>query len=224
VQNTYRKAKKSGKLKSSLLPQLRTALPESLGSCSIPRWDPYIWYMTGQGTRSDLLHNALLNDEKLDKRLQQIEKICEKVPKAAEWATHVLEKSLTPADLCEIIETAVAPLTNLEDVGSLESCSDEMTYILTMALRAFSQADKLESKQAIAVAKLVGSALLRVSDGVEGHTPLRKYFKTGQMRSRNFASWLCWLMARLPGWKGREMQLYLMLGKNQTSHVGQSCR
>jgi DNA mismatch repair ATPase MutS len=176
--------------------------------------------MAGQGTRSDLLHNALLNDEKLDKRLQQIEKICEEVPKATEWATHVLEKSLAPADLCEIIKTAVAPLTNLEDVGSLESCSDEMTYILTMALRAFSQADKLESKQAIAVAKLVGSALLRVSDGVEGHPRLRKYFKTGQIRSRNFASWLCWLMARLPGWKGREMQLYLMLGKNQTSHVG----
>jgi hypothetical protein len=160
------------------------------------------------------VRKALL-DKKLDKKQKHIENLC-KVPTAAQWTTQIHEKSLTPTHLYKIIKTTVAPLAKLADVP----CSVEMPHILKMAAGAFSLAETLKSKHAskhaIAVAKLVGFVLLRVSEGVEGvrgHS-FGTYSKSWQIRCRNLASWVCWMMAELEEWKGREMQLYLMLGKN----------
>jgi hypothetical protein len=152
-----------------------------------------------------------VEDKNLGKHLKVVKNFCEEVPTATEWTTHIHKKSLTSTHLHEIIKRAVAPLTNLADSSSVE-----MPHILTMAVGALSLAGELECKHATAVARLVGYVLLRMSKGVEGvkEHKFNKYSKDWQRRYRRFVSWVYWMMVELKGWKGREIQLYLILGKN----------
>jgi len=167
VRKSYERAKDAGQLQSSSLPQLETELADTPRT---ERWNPYIltkW----------LLRHALLDDEKLENLRNQFKWIKQKVPKATQWTAETEKRGLTPTDLYELLRTAFTSGTactrssNNEARSRQSTANSEMPYILRIAATLIHHANRFEalptsSQRTTAIARIVGYALMRVSEAV----------------------------------------------------------
>jgi hypothetical protein len=164
VRKSYVWAKDAGQLQSSSLPQLETGLADTPPT---ERWNPYIltkW----------LLRHALLDDEKLENLRNQFKWVKQRVPKATQWTAKTKKCGLTPADLHELLRTvftsgAACTRSSNEARSRQSTANSEMPYILRIAATLIHHADRFEtlptsSQRAIAIARIVGYALMRVSE------------------------------------------------------------
>jgi len=156
VQESYREAMNAGWLHSSSVPRLKPAVHKT--------WDPYVL------TKN--FNSALLEKNALCKLHKQLDKTLKTVPEVTRWATQIEECGLIPTNLSDILRTAFG----FEVHQIRQPIADgEMPWMLRMASFLLDRANTLEaeqtiSRQAMAVARIVGYALMRVCEVADGLT------------------------------------------------------
>lgn len=151
----------AGQLRSTSLPQLKSA-DHSPINC----WDPYM-------LTKERLSSALLDDQRLHELKEQLGHTLGAVPDAARWTTEIERCGLTPTNLSEILQV-VFGFMEVHQIRE-PTASGKTPYILMMASFLLDRADILEaqqtvSRQAMAVARIVGYALMRVCQVAEDLT------------------------------------------------------
>ena len=119
------------------------------------------------------LCNALLDEKKLCRLQKQLGQITEHVPNSTQWAARIEDYELTPAHLLDILLIAFG---RSQAYQMQPTCDGELPYILVIAEYFLGRAEILEkqntiSKHAVAVARIVGYALMRVCEVVDQLTP-----------------------------------------------------
>ena len=110
-----------------------------------------------------------MDEANIDELNQQVNAIVDKVPRAENWETYCLKRGLTPERVNEIIQLAVGR----RKPTSVSQPNNTATSIVRFGFQLFDRAGRLSTdhitfRRAAALTRLIGSALMVVSNAVEG--------------------------------------------------------
>ena len=154
IQGAYEDARRQGTLQSPYVPQLRQ------NTSSTAHWDPYI-------IPANRLNDALLDEDKLKSLHSEIRKVTRRVPLAAKWMVQTQAKSLTPADIRTIIQTAFGTVPRQPRL----LLDNDISTILAIGSTLLHYADHLDAQKRIfprgvLVTRLIGFSVMRVYEAL----------------------------------------------------------
>ncbi|TGO45037.1 hypothetical protein BCON_0431g00050 [Botryotinia convoluta] len=226
IQESYQRAYKDGSLRK--VPCTDGYPLPVLGTCwdYNKTWSPYV---LTSGRRHDLTLD--------DKKLQQVKKIRTAVenviPEADEWDIKAKAQGLGCEDMQEILKFIKrSEYSENVDTGDVlfqvANSDDQASQLIQLGNAWVQNADKvLETgklfRRVAMIRQLIGYSFYRVAEFLRKgkkqcaeniNKEALKVFgshKRRQREQRDAASLWCWAMAILPGWKGRELALYLQI-------------
>ncbi|KAJ5537511.1 hypothetical protein N7494_006990 [Penicillium frequentans] len=206
VRQSYVQAQKSKTISFTRIPRRVTVTGVGIG-----RYDPF-------EIQPHHFKNAQLDE---NKSKQIIDIICAArsvLPKAVDWSRYAQEHSFDAESVDKVIVEAFC-----SDASSNPDPIRMTVTDLGCGLLKGSRRLKSKNLRAAKLAKLLGCAVMCVSEYIEGGFKqsagiLNRKMAAAleevpgvQKRSRNIARYFCWMASEATGWKGRSLALYFLL-------------